>query len=334
MNVNDIKNHLRNFFRGGESEEGDRFIDLWYHYFDDRPDELSELDVNKKENLRVELLQEIRRAAGIPDKKLHRIGVGSSTSKRTWSYRMAAGFAVLLLALIPVFLMTFQESVSESVEIITSSNPAGQSSKITLSDGSTIWLSANSTLEYPERFEGEYREVILHGEGFFDVVPNPDKPFIVKSGDLQTTVLGTSFNIRAFEEDKDIQITVVTGRVSVGQTDAADDADTPQSVAFLYPEQQLVYNNTTRESITQQVDSRIFSSWKEGLLMFENHTLEEIANRLERWYGVEIQFTDPDLKKTRFRIMFENTSLEHALKMLQAIKDFEFKIEDRQIWIQ
>lgn len=334
MKLDDIKKHIRDFFRGNDSEEGRRMIDLWYHFFDDKSDELEELDIEEKEILRKNIFHEIRNAAGIGDKKIYRIQHGVSAHNRTWPYKMAAGFAVLLLALIPVFLMTTEQPVPEAVVYRTSSNPAGQSSRITLSDGSTIWLSANSTLEYPEKFDGEYREVILQGEAFFDVVSNPNQPFVVKSGDLQTRVLGTSFNIRAFEDEEDIKITVVTGRVSIEQTATTDNTDAPQSVAFLYPEQQLVYNNSTGKSMTQQVDSRLFTSWKDGVLMFENHTFEEIVSRLERWYGVEIQFTDPEVKEIRFRILFENTSLEHALRMLQAIEDFEFEMEGGQIWIR
>lgn len=334
MKLDDIKNHIRDFFRGSDSEEGRRIIDLWYHFFDDKPDKLDELYIEEKEILRKNLFHDIRNKTGIGDKKLNRFQRASSHNK-TWHYKMAAGFAVLLLALLPIFLITVEEPVPESVAYRTSNNPTGQSSRITLSDGSTIWLSANSTLEYPEKFEGKYREVVLKGEAFFDVVSNPSQPFVVKSGDLQTRVLGTSFNIRAFEDEEEIEVTVATGRVSVEQIrPATSKSNSQESVALLFPEQQLVYSNSTGESTTQQVDSRLFTSWKDGVLMFENHTFEEITRRLERWYGVEIQFADPDVKEMRFRIMFEHTSLEHALKMLQAIEDFEFETEGDQIWIR
>ncbi|MEX0983370.1 MAG: FecR domain-containing protein [Bacteroidales bacterium] len=334
--MKDIKRHIKNFFLNKDSGEGYRVLNRWYHFFDNSPNQLEEMDAGEKEELRVSLFENIRIAARISEKRIHWIGSGLRNKNKTWHYKMAAGFSVLLLAVLPVFLFTVQDPGSESVMIRTSSNAAGQSSEIRLADGSVIWLSANSTLEYPDRFDSDYREVILSGEAFFDVAHNPQQPFIVKSGDLHTRVLGTSFNIRAFTEEKDIAITVVTGRVSVNKMDALTNYETMinDHAVLLDPDQQFLYNNASKEGLIQTVNPEHYTSWKKGLLSFEKHTFEEIAQRLEQWYGVEIHFEDPKLKESHLRITFENNSLEHVLRMLQAIKDFEFEIEGRQIWIR
>ncbi len=333
--MNDIKQHIKNFFLNKDSEEGYRVVSKWYHFFDNRTNELEELENSEKEELRNSLFENIRIAAGIPEKRLLWIG-GLRDGNKTWPYKMAAGFAVLLLAVMPVFLFIAEEPGSESTVFRTSSNPAGQFSEITLTDGTVVWLSASSTLEYPDRFENEYREAILRGEAFFDVAHNPFQPFIVNSGDLQTRVLGTSFNIRAFLDDEDIKITVLTGQVTVNKTGAFTNNGSIHNdhIAMLDPDQQLVFNNASKQGFIQTVNSDLYTSWKNGLLSFEKHTFEEIAQRLERWYGVEIFFEDSELKQSYLRITFENSSLEHALRMLQVIKDFDFEIEGRQIWIK
>lgn len=313
------------------------FINFWYHFFDKRPNALNELSGEEKEKLRKSLFDDIREKAGIPYTRISWIGKNSWPANRTWPYKMAAGFIIVLLALIPVFMFTYEDPASVPVEYFSSSNPAGQSSQITLTDGSVVWLSANSTLRYPERFENEYRDVKLEGEAFFDVSDNAEKPFIVNSAGLQTKVLGTSFNIRAFGDEDDIEITVVTGSVIVDHVVSPADSGISRDgpVALLNPDQQLLYNTQTRQTSTQTVDSNLYTSWKDGQLSFVNHSFEEIARRLERWYAVQIHFSDAELKQARFRITFENSSLQHSLRMLQAIKDFEFEIdvEERQIWI-
>src|SRR5699024_9019833 len=163
-----------------------------------------------------------------------------------------------------------------------------------------------------------------------EVARNSDKPFMVHSGQLQTKELGTSVNIRSFDSENDIQVTVATGRVCVGGTDDLTNDQTVFSVPVttLTQDQPLVYNKNTQADTTKAVDSGLYTSWKSGKLIFENHSFKEIAQRLERWYGVHIHFSDETLKQIRFKVTFKNNSLQHALQMLQAIEDFEFEMKD------
>lgn len=341
MNLDEIRNYLRTFFRGEETEEGRRLIDQWYHSFDERSHSLDGYETEEKEKLRKELWTDIRNSADLSDKKISGRLPRHTASRASWSIRIAAGLIILLTAILPVLyyqgiLQTENSKKEDIIEYQTVSNPAGQSSQITLADGSKVWLSAASTLRYPEHFGDSLRTVELTGEAFFDVTHNPDKPFIVNSGPLWTRVLGTSFNIRVFEDEKNIQVTVATGRVAVRQhAESADDYDVnTRPVAVLTPDQQLVYNKKIHAGTTQTVKPVLYTSWKEGKLIFENHSFAAIAGRLERWYGVDIHFTDAALKQIRFKVTFENSSLEHALRMLQVIEDFKFEMEDDQVWIK
>lgn len=343
MNLKDIRNNLKKFFRGEETEEGRRLIDRWYHNFDDESDELTHYSDEEREKLRQELWAGIESVTGLLEKK-QKLPIHSYSPNRIlWPSKIAAGFIITLLALLPVLyyqgVLVPEEHNTDPIEYQTISNPTGQSSQVTLTDGSTIWLSAASTLRYPERFEDEQREVKLEGEAFFDIARNPDKPFIVNSKQLKTRVLGTSFNIRVFEDEEDIQVTVAKGSVMVEQNAALAEGNSLEEehvdpVAVLKPEQQLIFNKKSQTGKTQGVKSTLYTSWKDGKLIFENHSFEEIARRLERWYGVDIHFRDPDIEQIRFKITFDNNSLEHALRMLQTIEDFEFEMEDDQVWIK
>src|SRR5699024_10975476 len=122
--------------------------------------------------------------------------------------------------------------------------------------------------------EGSLRSVTLTGEAFFDVTKNKDKPFIVNSGELRTKVLGTSFNIRVFEGEQDIRVTVATGRVAVEEnTDSLDrQPSSTAPIAVLNPDHQFIFNKDSQTAITRAVKSSIYTSWKDGKLIFENHT--------------------------------------------------------------
>jgi len=340
MDLNEIKHNLRTFFRGEETREGRRLIDRWYRYFDKEPNDLVDYSGEEKEELRRELWEDITPSAGFSKKKLQLKFFNHSRSGNVWPARIAAGLIIVLLVSLPILyvqgLISPQHQSGNQIEHQTASNPAGQSSRIVLADGSTVWLSAASSLRYPKRFGDSLRSVRLTGEAFFEVAHNSDKPFIVHSGQLQTKVLGTSFNIRSFNSENDIQVTVATGRVSVGWNDDSTNDQTGFSdpITTLTPNQQLVFNTNTQAGTTKAVDSALYTSWKSGKLIFENHSFKEIAQRLERWYGVHIHFSDEALKQIRFKVTFENNSLQHALQMLQAMEDFEFEMKNNQVWIK
>src|SRR5690625_118772 len=340
MNIRDVKDNIKQFFRGRSSEESERLIDDWYHFYDDKPEELHSFNSVQKEELRDGIWGNIRKSAGITDHGPRWGRIGHRRTERTWPYKMAAGFIVIFFALLTVFLFAPQAEYDGVVEYQTSSNPTGTSSRLTLTDGSTVWLSANSTLRYPANFVNtmETREVILEGEAFFDVVPDPDKPFIVHSENLRTKVLGTSFNIRAFEDEQDIKITVATGKVAVGQANLQENNVAAEDDAYglLEPDEQRVCYRATRQADTRRVHSRLYRGWKDGELRVEKQTIAEIAGHLESGYGVKIHFEDRDVKESRFRISFRNSSLEHVLNMVQAIEEFEYEIEkaEKQVWIR
>lgn len=171
-----------------------------------------------------------------------------------------------------------------SANAMTESTAVGERKLVKLDDGTVIWLNAASRLIYPERFSGPVREVTLEGEAFFDVAHRQGMPFIIRSGNLKTTVLGTSFNIRAYREDRTMSVEVVTGRVKVA---------TPEEELHLEPDQQAVFDKEHHKLERKlKAPASEIASWREGELQFRNTTFAEVTATLQRMRGVEIRYDE------------------------------------------
>ena len=197
------------------------------------------------------------------------------------SLRYAAIVAVLTAAAVLGYLQFYQSSETPAIRMITKTTQRGQKANIVLADGTTIRLNSESSLTYPESFTNETREVKLTGEAFFEVARNEQKPFIVESGEINTTVLGTSFNIKAFP-DKNIEVSVATGKVKV--TSQSVDQGTDKEV-LLTPNQQAVYEPSGSLQ-KREVDLSKYLAWQEGRIIFDEIPLGEAILILERWYNV------------------------------------------------
>jgi hypothetical protein len=195
------------------------------------------------------------------------------------------------------------DSVIQSKKAGSDQNPAinqlvipyGNRSKITLSDGTTVWLNAGSRLVYPSVFVEKTREVLLFGEAFFEVTENKDRPFVVKTSALAVKVLGTSFNVSAYPDDKTIQTVLEEGSVAIRK----NGAQFFENDIILKPNQLASFNKGTNESKIYDVDTEYYTVWTEGLLSFDEVDLSRIIKKVERYYNVEMIYTDPALGATK-----------------------------------
>jgi transmembrane sensor len=191
----------------------------------------------------------------------------------------------------------------------------GQTVNFTLADGTKIWLNAGSKLTYPETFRGEKREIKLEGEAFLDVTHDPAKAFIVHTGQVSTQVLGTSFNIKAYVNERFIKVDVLSGKVGV-----VTPAGKAKSVTtFLTPAEGVVFNKDGL-SITKnkQVDVNALSSWKGGELVFKNIALPEVLNTINRHFNVTVK-ADVNLARCSITANFTNVSLENIMKIISKL---------------
>lgn len=204
--------------------------------------------------------------------------------------------------------------------------PRGGEFKVELADGTNVWLNSQSELRYPVRFSGEQRVVYLKGEGYFEVASDRDKPFIVKtSEDVNVRVLGTKFNLSAYAEDMEVVTTLAEGSVEVIMS---------ERVVRIAPNEQVVFNKLDNTFRQERVDASIYSAWKDGALVFENQTLEQIMDRLKRWYEMEVFYTDDKVKDYRFTgdlKKYEN--FEKTVRMLEEVAGAKVEINGKCVVI-
>jgi transmembrane sensor len=240
--------------------------------------------------------------------------VTSSTARPFYSnwFKLAAVIFVFALALgVGGFYFLSETNVVPK----TASAPESSSPHqiIKLPDGTVVKLNSESSLQYPETFDDKStREVTLIGEGYFDVVHDPLKAFIVRAGSINTVVLGTAFNIKAYENDEDITVTVTRGKVRVSEADRV--------LGVLNPDQQITFTKDRGATPIQQTDSKQSIAWAEQDLFFDDITFEAATQQLEKQFGVTITFTNEKLKSCRFTATF--IQRENLHQMLTVICEF------------
>jgi len=228
--------------------------------------------------------------------------------------------AILIIPLILTFMAVFYfqpKSVSPEIATAEIQCPLGVRTKFVLPDGTTGFLNSGSTLEYPVIFSND-RNVKLNGEAYFDVHHDEEHPFIVNTPKLSTKVLGTQFNVIAYENENSEEIILQEGKVEVFCSDG-------KRLETLQPNQKLILNTETRQFKTNQVEAEQYVSWTEGKLVFRNESMQLVADRLGRWYNVEIEIADEELLKYAFRATFIEEPLEEVLKLLARIAPLKFK---------
>lgn len=186
-----------------------------------------------------------------------------------------------------------QEATPANSEMNRVIIPYGKSSQVTLSDGTKVWLNAGSQLMYPSVFKKKQREVLLIGEAFFEVVRNEESPFIVRTEQADVEVLGTSFDISAYPDDKLFQAVLVSGSVSIETKKEGILKGRIKQV--LVPNQMFLLDKESGENYVDMVDVDAYTSWKDGMFNCERQDLNRVVRKLERYYNKKIHIKDPML---------------------------------------
>ena len=199
----------------------------------------------------------------------------------------------------------------------------GSEYRLILSDGTKVWLNAESQLIYPVRFTGENREVIMKGEACFEVAKKEKQPFVVKTKDVAVKVLGTFFNVEAYPEKKDVITTLVEGRINVS------DGERERVVE---PGQQIIA--TGDELLVKQVRAEEFVSWTRGVCFFTDTSLEQIMEKLSRWYDVEVVFTHPSLRDAHFTLEIKRyDNISDVLVRIEKTERVKFRVEGNVVTV-
>jgi len=215
------------------------------------------------------------------------------------------------------------------------STPTKSVKKLTLADGTSVTLNAVSELKYPANFTGHTREVYLSGEAFFDVHKDAAHPFIIHTNKIQVKVLGTAFDVKAYQNDAFTETTLIRGRVEVQLNN-----NTGQKYV-LQPKDKFVLNNQKNEASMKRLtyyagedpNTIIETSWTSNKLAFKNSDFSTISNQFERRYGIKIVLESEKLKDLKFTGQFIHENITEVLDALKMIEHFNYKIKGQTIYI-
>lgn len=205
----------------------------------------------------------------------------------------------------------------------TLSTPTGGQYNIVLGDGTKVYLNAVSSIKYPTQFKGDQRVVEVEGEAYFEVAKNKKKPFIVKSGNQSIEVLGTHFNLHAYNNESVVKTTLLEGSVAVTYRNQK---------TILKPGQQSNVSDNLGKIAVREVDTEAAIAWKNGRFKFDDDDLKTVMKQLERWYGIKVEYRG-DVSDARFNGgTFRNKNLSEVLKVLE-LSNIKFKVEGKTILV-
>jgi transmembrane sensor len=301
---------------GTANEKEIAILESWYIQLDS--------ETNQESLQNIDLIQfEIKQSI---DEKL--FGAETKTNAIIISFtawKIAASLILVSGLLLTTYFYWRSQLIVNSITYSEYYSPKGKIKTVTLPDGSKVTLNADSKLKIVKGFEGNERTAYLEGEAFFEVTKNKEKPFVVHTGQIETKVLGTSFDINAYPENPEIEVSVLEGKVSV--------SDTMQHQVFLSPHQKSVFQQQNL-TITEFKNINDAIGWKERKLIFKNESWNSIAHKLERYYNVNVSLADSLNQSCRLNASFDNEQLDNVLKILSGYTGSSFKKKGARIFIK
>ncbi len=246
-----------------------------------------------------------------------KLGLNLQT-KSVFSFGFVYKIAATILLVISLGYIAYQHlnpkiSVSLNEYVVL----PGEVKEFVLSDGTKVWLNSKTVLIASEPFVDAYREVLLIGEGYFEVAHNPEKPFIIKTSGLKTTVLGTHLNISAYPGDNKTEVSLYEGKVELY------DKNKPQNKLVMKPGQKVSFTNNEKNFYIKSNELEKPAEWREGILRFYDEDMNAIALILERKFMTKIFIKDKEVGKLRFTASFDTEPLDKILSLLKEAHEFK-----------
>ncbi len=263
-----------------------------------------------------------------------------------WGSAIAATFFFVVIL---TYLLYVQKKPLELSQNIVTTKP-GSKSKLTLPDGTQVWLNSDSKITYDEKFGNDVREVQLTGEAYFDVVKDKNRPFIIHSKVMDIKVLGTAFNVRAYPDEKTFETSLIRGIIEVTLK------NNPDKKIILRPNEKLIIQDKPEEAPGKHNEipeteekplltlsnvryfkndsSSVETSWIKNKLAFDSESFELVAKKIEKWYGVHITIKGTELKNVEFTGLFEDETLPEVMDALRLTGSFKYSINRREVTVQ
>jgi ferric-dicitrate binding protein FerR (iron transport regulator) len=237
---------------------------------------------------------------------------------------------VAAILLLPVLTLLVYTNLSERSRYANNQSdlevmaPAGSRMTIELGDGTKVWLNHGSKLKYPYRFSGKSRKVFLTGEAYFMVAHNSEIPFIVGTERLDVKATGTEFNVSAYPDDNVVETTLVEGKVILYKNNSS------RAIKALSPGECLKFDAQKNISELESGSIEKYIAWKDGLLVFKNDPMENIAKKVARWYNVDVEITSEKAKEYTCTATFTEETLSQVLELLTLPTPVHFKLTPRE----
>ncbi|WP_072994716.1 FecR family protein [Pseudozobellia thermophila] len=247
--------------------------------------------------------------------------------KRFQIYQLT-GYAALVLVLVSLsllYLKTGNAPHTPELALIETATAIGENRTIELPDGSMITLNANTSISFPKSFPDEVREVSLRGEAFFDVTHDADRPFVVSTDNgMKIQVLGTTFNVKSYPEDQNVETTLVSGKVRVVE-------EKDNKTVVLNPSQRATYDKNEDKIIIDRVDTQNLTSWREGKLIYDETPIHQVIRDLQRRHKVSISVASPEIMNYKYTGVFDNLTIEQIMDLFEVSSPILYKKNNNQI---
>ena len=315
------KESFRSFKQGNYSRSDYRAVRHWFSLKnhiglkDGMRDHWQELPVDQLLNARLQALN--RKLIGQVESKRPNKKIGLLN----YYQKIAAVLFIPLILGISYWLLC--PIGDQSIAMATIHSPLGARTEFVLPDGTNGWLNSGSELAYPVEFSNS-REVNLKGEAFFNVTKKNGRKFRVKADEITVQVLGTSFNVEAYENESEISVVLKEGLVKI--FDAND-----QETYTMAPGEKFDYQIDKKEAKISQVDADEQTLWTNGILRFNGETMLEVVKKLGRWYNVDFEIRDDRLKNYCFKATFKDEQLVEILRMMALTTPMKFEIQERKL---
>ncbi len=311
---------IEKYLKGNCTPEEVAALHDWYNSFEEEQDPADFISSQQQQELKFRLLANIKKNVASLDTKSTQTNERKNIT-RTLIY-LLSGVAAMLVLTIGVFFYIQKASSPPDLGDVHVVNMTKTIQKLVLSDGSIVWLNPKSKVIYPQNFTSTQREVKMQGEAFFEVIPDPRRPFIIYSGNVITRVWGTSFRIRAYENIP-VEVSVLTGKVSV-QLQTKEDSE-----LILLPHQTATYlKNTDLLKKGREKKSSAMSIWQKETLAFDNEPIREVIKVLNTQFKVNISTADEKLLDYVLKADFTDQSLPAILEMIRKSLNVENEISD------
>jgi len=321
----DINELIVRKFSGEATPEENKIIENWVNESQENKDffnDLNDIWLSSGQNISNDAEYDVEKAIlnFINRTRLVKI----KRDQKTQLFNILRYAAMIILALAIPFTYWIAQKPKQVADTYTTVTCAfGDKTSITLPDSSQVWLNSGSKITFNNNFKEGSRQLFLEGEGYFSVKKDADNPFFVNTANLNVKVLGTEFNLKAYPDEVDVAVTLVSGSLQVKNEKSAEMMNPGQKLLYKKDDHTLTVENLT--------DLAPETEWTHGRLVFRNTSLEELERKLERWFDVEIEFADETVKNRRFSGTLERESILEVITYFGISQYVDYKIKGNVI---